>query len=184
MSNVKEDAGKPTTRDVKEPVKWGFKRETLFTLLIVAITAYAAVNSTTFPYSSGLYPMVIAIMGLGLAIAQVIVELRQKQLVRETMDVAVEESQKGSRAMRRAARFLGWVLGIYAGIWLIGYQLTILSFLVLFMRFEGHIKWLKIMTFTSALAILVLWVMPDILDMVTPAGLLQDHVAIPFIATK
>lgn len=157
-----------------QKTRWTFKNETVFTLLMALISGYAFISALSFPFGSGLYPMVIAIISFGLAVGQVILELHQRVLIKEAMDVRVEESQKGKPAMRRAVKFLAWFLGLYAGIWLLGYQVIMLPWLVAFMLFEGHIKWWRILLIAAIAAALILWVMPDILQMDAPKGVLQD----------
>ncbi|MBI2859171.1 MAG: tripartite tricarboxylate transporter permease [Chloroflexi bacterium] len=153
---------------------WTFKKETIFTLLLAAMALYAFIDATTFPGGSGLYPMVIAFTSFGLALAQAVVEARQKTVVKDTMDVKLEASQRGKPAMRRAVMFLAWLVALYVSMYLFGFQVIILPWVAVLMFFAGHLKWWRVLLVTGLAAILVLWVMPDILRLEPPRGLLQE----------
>ncbi len=171
---MKENAVKVTGPVVKEKAKWTFKKETIFTLLMVAVSLYAFIDATTFPFGSGLYPMVIAIICLGLAAGQVVLELHQKVLIKEALDVKVEESQKGKAAMKRALKFVAWLFGLFVGMYLIGFQIVVLPWVFAFMVFQGHIRWWRSLIIVAIAAVLILRVMPDLLQMEPPTGLFQD----------
>lgn len=171
---MKENAEKGATPVAKTRGRWTFRKETIFTLLMLAVAVIAFQQATTFPFGSGLYPMVIAMLLILLATGQVITELRQKALVKETMDVKVEEVQKGPEAMRRAKRWLLWFLGIYASIFLVGFQFTIVAFFLVFMWREGHFKWWRILLLAGICAVLIFWVLTGVLQMDWQRGLLQE----------
>ena len=82
--------------------------------------------------------------------------------------------------MKRAARFLGWFLGFYATIALVGFGITTILFFVLFMRLEGHIKWFTVLFLTAIAAAMVLFYFPGALGMLYPKGLLGNFVELPF----
>jgi hypothetical protein len=170
---MKVNAAKVAPPAAKAKGSWTFKKETIFTLFLFGLFLYAFLDALTFPFGSGLYPMVIALIGVGLVGAQVVVELRQKVLMKEAMDVKVEESQKGKKAMRRALIFVGWFASLFAGSYLLGYQVVILPFIIIFM-FAQHLKWYAILIIAAVVAPLILYVMPNIFQMEPPQGLLQE----------
>ena len=171
---MKENMAKGAAPVAKEKATWTFKKETIFTVLMLAISLIAFIDALTFPFGSGLYPMVIAIICIGLAAGQVILELRQKVLIKEAMDVKVEESQKGKAAMNRALKFLGWFGGLYLGIYLLGFQIIVLPWIFALMVIQGHIRWWRSLIIVALLSILILQVMPNTLQMEPPTGLFQE----------
>ena len=170
---MKENAAKTAPPVVKAKGTWTFRKETIFTLFLLGVFLYAFLDALTFPFGSGLYPMVIALIGVGLITAQVVTELRQKVLIKEAMDVKVEESQKGKRAMGRALKFVVWFAGLWVGSYVLGFQIVVLPFIVGFM-FAQRLKWYAILIIAAIVTPLLLWVMPDIFQMEPPQGLLQD----------
>jgi hypothetical protein len=158
----------------KEKAEWRFKKEIIFTVVLAGVALFAFISALSFPLGSGLFPMVIAAVLFVMTACQLIVELRQKVLIKEALDVRVEESQRGGEAMRRGARFLAWFAVLYAGIYLVGFEIVVVPWAAALMFVEGRIRWWRILIIMAVVAVLVLFVMPDFLEMSAPSGLLQD----------
>jgi hypothetical protein len=157
------------------------RKRTIFIAVGLVLSIYFTQQSLTFPFGSGFYPTIIGFAAIGLSLAELIVELRGGGGEFETIDISVDEGTKGKVAMRRAVRFLVWILMIYAGIALLGYNIAVTAFLVLFMRLEGHARWWIILTITAIAVALELYYFPQILGMKWPSGLLQTIVkGMPF----
>ena len=53
------------------------------------------------------------------------------------MDVVVSESQKGMEATKRTLVFWGWLLGLFLGIWLVGFSVAMTLFAFLYSQLHG-----------------------------------------------
>ena len=101
----------------------GFDRTSLFPLVIVAVLAAALWQSKDFGFRAGLFPWVIGIPVLALALIQLSLELAGKG---ERPGTSLPEPGAESPAnvvRRRTAAIFGWIVGYLAAIWLLGFTL-------------------------------------------------------------
>ena len=158
----------------KKPFRLTFRKRTIFTAGLLALFILYVQQSIAFPFGSGLYPQVVGTFAIILLLVQLVTELLGRGGEVEAIDLAVDEAAKGKEAMRRAIRFFGWIMGIYAGTFLLGFNISMFAFYILFMRFEGHINWWLVLLLTTIAAGIQLYYFPIILGMQWPSGLLQN----------
>ncbi|MFC2067197.1 hypothetical protein ACFLUO_09175 [Chloroflexota bacterium] len=151
-----------------------FRKRTMFTMGLLILFISFVIRSVTFPFGAGLFPLLIGSSIIILLLLQLSTELLGKEENVEILDVAVEEAAKGKVAMLRAVRFFAWILGVYAGIFLVGFNITILAFYILFMRLEGRINWWLILILTAVASVLQLYYFPRVIGMLWPTGLIHN----------
>ncbi|MEK7334326.1 MAG: tripartite tricarboxylate transporter permease, partial [Candidatus Binatota bacterium] len=140
---------KPEAREIS----FRFSRGTLFSASIVVLLGLALWQSRNFGYRAGLFPWAIGFPVLALAIVQLGKELlgfeKKPRAAEFGLEVGPEISPE--LAYRRTLAILGWTIGFFVGIWLLGFSLAVPTTIILYLKFAKE-KW----PITLALA-LVAW---------------------------
>jgi len=140
---------KPEAREIS----FRFSRGTLFSASIVVLLGLALWQSRNFGYRAGLFPWAIGFPVLALAIVQLGKELlgfeKKPRAAEFGLEVGPEISPE--LAYRRTLLILGWTIGFFVGIWLLGFSLAVPTTIILYLKFAKE-KW----PITLALA-LVAW---------------------------
>jgi TctA family transporter len=140
---------KPEAREIS----FRFSRGTLFSASIVVLLGLALWQSRNFGYRAGLFPWAIGFPVLALAIVQLGKELlgfeKKPRATEFGLEVGPEISPE--LAYRRTLLILGWTIGFFVGIWLLGFSLAVPTTIILYLKFAKE-KW----PITLALA-LVAW---------------------------
>ena len=95
---------------------------TLFNVALVALFAAALWQSRRFDVRAGLFPWTITAVALALAIVHLLTELaNQPRSASAQRDKPVAPGET-----RRTVAICGWILGMYAAIWVLGFSLATL----------------------------------------------------------
>ncbi len=121
-----------------------FSRAALFTLIIATTIAVALFQSRNFGFRAGLFPWVIGIPTLLLALVQL------------TKDITLHKKERadGHEAIppavvrRRTFSIIGWTLGCFLAIWLLGFSYAVPLFIFLYLKLEGREGWLMTIAVT------------------------------------
>ena len=99
-------------------------------------------TSKDFGYRAGLFPWAIGLPTLALAIVQVGTDLlgRGRKGGMESM-VEVGAELPKSLVYHRTAVILGWIIGFYVAIWLLGFSLGVPVMTLLYLKIAGREKW-------------------------------------------
>ena len=140
---------KPEAREIS----FRFSRGTLFSASIVVLLGLALWQSRNFGYRAGLFPWAIGFPVLALAIVQLGKELLgfEKKPRAAEFGLGVGPEISPELAYRRTLLILGWTIGFFVGIWLLGFSLAVPTTIILYLKFAKE-KW----PITLALA-LVAW---------------------------
>jgi len=140
---------KPEVREIS----FRFSRGTLFSASIVVLLGLALWQSRNFGYRAGLFPWAIGFPVLALAIVQLGKELLgfEKKPRAAEFGLGVGPEISPELAYRRTLLILGWTIGFFVGIWLLGFSLAVPTTIILYLKFAKE-KW----PITLALA-LVAW---------------------------
>jgi putative tricarboxylic transport membrane protein len=114
---------------------------TTFSGLLVLLFAWALWASRDFGARAGLFPWVIGVPTLGLAIAQL-----GRDLTGRRSGPALDAAAAGSDlprgvVVRRTVAICGWILGSYAAIWLLGFSLATLVTTFLYLKVGAGERW-------------------------------------------
>ena len=113
------------------PIRWRLDGATAFNAGLVLLFASALWTSRRFDARAGLFPWTIASASLLLAIANLAGGLRARRVpATDGGDPAAEPPD----VVRRTAAICGWILGMYAAIWLVGFSLATLVTTLLYLR--------------------------------------------------
>jgi len=131
---------------VETPRRGGvhFGRAALFTLIVATIIAVALLQSRNFGFRAGLFPWVIGIPTLLLALVQL-----AKDVTRQKKDPDAEHEAIPPEAVRRRTlSIIGWTVGCFLLIWLLGFSYAVPLFIFLYLKLEGREGWLMTIAVT------------------------------------
>jgi hypothetical protein len=155
IKKKREDkTSQPTTATVEAAPKGGlrFDRRVVFTVCVVILLALALWQSRNFGVRAGLFPWVIGTPTLLLALLQLAKDLRGHEKVSGPAfegEGAVEVSP--ALASRRTWTILGWTVGFFVAIWLLGFAYAVPLTMVFYLKVAGREKWLitAVMAFST-----------------------------------
>jgi putative tricarboxylic transport membrane protein len=119
-----------------------FDWRVLFTVCVIVLLALALWQSRNFGFRAGLFPWVIGTPTLVLTLFQLAKDLTGRKKgsaphleVGATFEVAPEV------ANRRTWSIIGWIVGFFIAIWLLGFSIAVPLTLVLYLKLAGREKW-------------------------------------------
>ena len=145
IKKKREDkASQPTMATLEEAPKGRlrFDRRVIFTVCVIILLSLALWQSRNFGVRAGLFPWVIGTPTLMLALFQLVKDLRGHKKVRAPVfegEGAVEVSP--AVASRRTWTILGWTVGFFIAIWLLGFSYAVPLTMVLYLKLAGREKW-------------------------------------------
>jgi putative tricarboxylic transport membrane protein len=146
-----------------------FGPQALFTLAVVLVLAIALGQSRNFGFRAGLFPWVIGIPTLILALCQLAREITGKKSVGTPRSHA--EMDPGL-AVRRTISILLWIVGCFVVIWLLGFSYAVPLVILAYLKFAGGENW-KITAAVTLCAWLFFWgLFEKMLNVPFPDGLL------------
>ena len=149
-----EKASRTTAASVEAAPERGlqFGWPVVFTGCVIILLALALWQSRNFGVRAGLFPWVIGTPTLLLALIQLAKDFKGHKKVSGPAfeaEGAVEVSPEV--ATRRTLTILGWTVGFFIAIWLLGFSYAVPLTMVLYLKFAGREKWpiTAIMTFCT-----------------------------------
>ena len=139
-----DKASQPTTATVEAASKGGlrFDKQVLFTVCVISLLALALWQSRNFGFRAGLFPWVIGTPTLLLALFQLAKELRgHKKAGAPQFEGEAKVEVSPELATRRTLTVLGWTVGFFIAIWLLGFSYAVPLTMVLYLKFAGREKW-------------------------------------------
>lgn len=119
---------------------------------IMILSGWAVVTALDWPWKAKLFPLVIGIPVFCLATAEVLWVLVGKAPRDQAMDFQLSEHLPAKVMLRRTAVAIGWMLGFFGAIVLVGFPIAIPFFVFLYLRLQGREGWGLSLVFT-----LVVW---------------------------
>jgi putative tricarboxylic transport membrane protein len=119
-----------------------FSSAALFTVVVAILLALALFQSRNFGYRAGLFPWVIGIPTLILALVQLSKNLWGREKPKAALaawEVAVDVPPEVVR--QRTVSILIWTIGFLIAIWLLGFSYAVPVAMVLYLKIAGREKW-------------------------------------------
>lgn len=131
---------------VETPSRGGihFGSAALFTLVIATTIAVALFESRNFGFRAGLFPWVIGIPTLFLALVQLAKDVSRPKEARATG----HESLSPEAVRHRTISVIGWILGCFLAIWLLGFSYAVPLFIFVYLKLEAREGWLMTIAVT------------------------------------
>jgi hypothetical protein len=118
-------------------------RRAFFPAIIAVLAAWGLTETAAWPIKTALYPRVIGIPLLVLAVAETVLSLRGKEAAGggEAMDVSFSDEVPAGVARRRTVSIVAWMVGFYLAISLIGFPRAIPLFICAYLRGQAKEAW-------------------------------------------
>ena len=106
---------------------------------IMIMAGYGVIAASAWPWKAALFPLAIGIPLFCLAAAEALwVIFGAKETKTEAKDFQLTT---GKGSMRRTAIAFGWMLGFFAAIALLGFNIAVPLFVVLYLKIQGREGW-------------------------------------------
>ncbi len=156
------------------------KIELTFIVNVILLVAfiYAPLSAWEWPYATRLFVWAISVPTLLCLIAQLGIDLRRTKQpgtwedVMDTADLPVDRSVPLQIVFSRGMNFLGWFLGLFVGIWLIGFQVALPLFLILYLLTQARSGWLLSLVVAGSVMIVQFVLFDRLLQIAWPKGIL------------
>jgi len=119
-----------------------FDSKALFSVVVVVLVALALWQSRNFGFRAGLFPWAIGIPTLVLALLQLnkdVTGRKKPQAAAATWEAALEIPLEV--ATRRTLAIIGWTVGFFVMIWLLGFTYAVPVVMILYLKLAGREKW-------------------------------------------
>jgi len=113
----------------------------IFTGCVIILLALALWQSRNFGVRAGLFPWVIGTPTLLLALLQLIKDLRGHEKVSGPIEGEGAVHVSPELASRRTWAIIGWTVGFFVTIWLLGFSYAVPLTMVLYLKIAGREKW-------------------------------------------
>jgi TctA family transporter len=151
-----------------------FNTKVLFTAAVAIILALALFQSRHFGFRAGLFPWVIGIPTLILALCQLVKDLLGQEKAkgpRAAWEAAADVPPEV--AARRTVSIIIWSIGFFVAIWLLGFSYSIPVSMLLYLKLAGKEKWPMALAVTFFTWLFVYGLFERALSIPFPDGLLM-----------
>ena len=127
-----------------------------FSFLVLVFFCYLVWEAGEWRLQARLYPWAIGIPMILLAIINIVQELRGPEEEGESAssnapaDFQLTQTVDWAVAVRRTANILTWIVGFMAGIWLIGFSITVAGMTFGYLKIQSKEGWLMSLILTAA----------------------------------
>lgn len=142
-----------------------------FSVMIAA--GWAVVAALDWPWKARLFPLAIGIPLFGLAAAEALWGLFGAPARAAAMDYRLSTDQPPRETVRRTLQAVGWMLGLFGAIVLLGFPLAVPLFALLYLRLQAREGWVLSLVFTLVLWALFYGIFDRLLHLPFPAGWIQ-----------
>lgn len=128
----------------RAPLKFRLNPGAILTLIITAMFTLGVYTATEWGVRARLFPWVVGIPALILCASQLFNDLFQRRGagatddLRGAMDLPVDRSVPASLVVRRALNTFIWILALFAGIWLVGFVVSVPLFMLFYLRMQAR----------------------------------------------
>lgn len=153
-------------RDV--PVRWRW--DLVLSVVIATTFVYAVYEARDWAEEASLFPLAVALPGVALAIAQIVISIRSRGAAAEAVPADEEGTLPAGERSKRTAEIAGWILAFFAAVWLIGFQIAVPLGAVAYLRIAAREGWLPSAVVAAGCWALVVGVFDRVLHVPMPAG--------------
>jgi hypothetical protein len=125
------------------------KASLALSVAVMVLAAWGVFSAWSWPAKAALFPLVISIPLFLLAAAEVVwVLLGSEQST--AADFKLSEHLPKDVALRRTAVAVGWILGFFAAILLLGFGVAVPVFVFAYLKVQGKAGWVFTAVFSAA----------------------------------
>ncbi len=148
-----------------------------FTVFVLLLMVGLVATARQWQYQARLFPWTIGIPTMALCFLQLGLDLFRGRGedgdVAGMMDLPVDRSVPVVVVIKRAVNIFGWIFGLYASIWLIGFILSVPLFLVLYLGVQAGESWKVAVTYMLVMVVFMVGVFEMVLHIPWPPGLIN-----------
>ena len=127
---------------------------TLFSLLVLVFFVYLVWEAQWWRLQARLYPLAIGIPMIALAVINIVQELRGRKKEEASnntpVDFQLTQTVEPAVAVRRTLNMLSWIVGFLAGIWVLGFSITIAGMTFGFLKIQNKEGWRMSLVLTAS----------------------------------
>jgi len=124
----------------------------VFSLFLAAVAAFAVVSASAWPFKAALFPLVMGIPLLVLALVQIVLDLQGRTDPAEgpAMDLAPSAEVAPEIARRRTIAIFAWMAGFIVLVLLVGFPLAVPLFMFSYLMLQSAAGWWRSIALTAA----------------------------------
>ena len=117
-------------------------------VVVMLVSALGVISAWGWPAKAALFPLVICVPLFFLAAAEVLWSLFGAA-AQSASDFKLSDHLPQAVALRRTAVAVGWILGFFFGILLLGFLIAVPVFVLAYLRVQGKRGWVFSAVFTA-----------------------------------
>ena len=148
---------------------------TAVTIMFAAATGWFLLDAQDFGYQAWLFPTAIAVPTFAIALFQLlrdVFSIRPAGAVATYADIAPDAGESPAQVRRGGTEAFAWVLGLLAAVWLVGFPVSMVAFLLAYLRVRARESWPFSILVTAAMVGLLYLFFENVLHVVWPKGIL------------
>jgi hypothetical protein len=153
------------------------KASATLAVAVMLLAGWGIASAWSWPAKAALFPLAISIPLFFLAAAELVwVLLGSAQSA--AADFKPADDLPEGVALRRTALAVGWILGFFAAIVLLGFGVAVPLFVFLYLKVQGKSGWIFAAVFTAAVWAFFYGLFDLLLHLPFPAGWIRDWVGL------
>jgi hypothetical protein len=149
------------------------KASLALSLVVMVLAGWGVVSAWSWPAKAALFPLVISIPLFFLAAAEIVwVLLGSEQSA--ASDFKLSDDLPKDVALRRTAVAVGWILGFFAAIVLLGFGVAVPLFVFAYLKLQGKAGWIFAAVLTASVWAFFYGLFDLLLHLPFPDGWIQS----------
>jgi len=149
------------------------KGKSLLTAFFMIVCLFAVMVSLKWDWATGLLPILCGGAGFLLSAVQLVTELKEtKKEDTRIMDTGYKKEMTDREIILGGLKYLGWLMGVYLGILIIGLYPSLILFIILYLQASRKVSVVVTLVWTAATVGVVYFIMTQIAQGMLPDPLL------------
>ena len=148
------------------------KAEIAFSLMMVFVFAVVLYQARGWRIYAKLLPFVIGLPMLAMALTQLVLDIRKREAASDDSPAGgIADGIPVELVRRRALTIVGYLLGLFLSVWLLGFYLSIPLFTFLYLKLESGESWWLSILLTVLAWVFIIGLFEWLLEQPFPQGL-------------
>jgi len=138
------------------------------------VSGYAVITAWAWPWKAALFPLAIGIPVFCLALAEALwVIFGSTAAATQASDFQLSKDLPAAETMRRTGVAVGWILGFFGAILLLGFPVAVPLFIFVYLKLQGREGWVFSAIFSLVVSGLFYGLFDRLLHLPFAAGWIQ-----------